>query len=556
MVGDRYSVSLISDFNMSNFGAYLKNDKDWPRVEPVIAPYGQVAQMLLGFERDELDFAIVWTRPEAVIPSFRRLVDGEIRDVDETLAEVDAYVELLLKLEDKVRCTFVPTWVMPHDRKAFAITDMKSGIGVGKTLMKMNVRLAEALEQAPTFHLLNAQNWVGRSGRGAFSSKLWYMSKTPYGNQVFKEAAMAIKSTIRGVTGRSRKLIVLDLDDVLWGGTVGEDGWQNLKLGGHDPVGEAFADFQRALKAFSRRGIVLGIASKNEESIALEAIRSHPEIVLRMDDFADWRINWNDKAQNVADLVSSLNLGLEAAVFIDDNPVERARVSEALPEVAVPDWPSDKTQYTDTLLGLPYFDTPALTDEDRRRTHMYVSARERASSMTSVGSVDEWLRTLNTTVTREVLNDGSLTRASQLLNKTNQMNLATRRMAEAEFLRWAGQENRRVWVFRVSDKFGDLGITGIVSLEYDGKKGRIVDFVLSCRVMGRRIEETMLSTAIDFARTLGLEEVWARYEPTPKSAPCLEFWKRSGFRQEQHCFYWNTGASYPVPEQIHLQDAA
>jgi FkbH-like protein len=555
MINEQYSALLISDFNIGNLAGYLRNSKDWPTVEPIITPYGQVAQTILSIDRNDIDLALVWTRPEAVIPSFARLVDGDTSVGEETLAEVDAYVGLLQKLKDKVRFTFVATWTVSHDRRAFALTGMKNSIGIDNTLMKMNIRLADALERVPGFHVLNAQNWIGRAGKMAFNAKLWYMSKTPYGNEVFKEAATAVKSAIRGVTGRSKKLIVLDLDGVLWGGIVGEDGWQNLKLGGHDPVGEAFADFQRALQALSRCGIVLAIVSKNDESVALEAIRNHPEMVLQLNDFAGWRINWNDKAQNVADLISSLNLGADAVVFIDDNPVERARVLDALPSVTVPDWPTDVTQYKDALLGLPCFDMPALTDEDRRRTQMYVADRERATTMANVGSIDEWLNTLKTVVTRELLNDTNLARAAQLLNKTNQMNLSTRRMTDNEFLDWASHGQRRVWVFRVADKFGDLGLTGIVSLEPDGKKGQIVDFLLSCRVMGRRIEEAMLSTVVEYARALGLDQVWARYEPTAKNSPCLDYWKRSGFEPQELCFYWNTHESYPVPSQVELKDA-
>ena len=156
---------------------------------------------------------------------------------------------------------------------------------------------------------------------------------------------MDLKAGLNGLDGRGRKLIVVDLDDTLWGGIVGEVGWEQLKLGGHDHVGEAFADFQRALKGLNRRGILLAIASKNEERVALEGIAQHPEMVLSLDDFAGWRIDWEDKAQNIADMVAELNLGLQSVVFIDDNPAERSRVREALPEVFVPEWPADPALY-------------------------------------------------------------------------------------------------------------------------------------------------------------------------------------------------------------------
>ena len=173
-----------------------------------------------------------------------------------------------------------------------------------------------------------------------------------------REAAADIRAAFVGLRGAAKKLLVLDLDDTLWGGIVGDAGWENLRLGGHDPQGESFADFQRAIKNLKRRGVVLALVSKNEESVALEAIRNHPEMVLKEDDFVGWRINWTDKARNIAELATELNLGLQSVVFIDDNPVERARVREALPEVFVPEWPEDKLLYASAFGQLRCFDAP------------------------------------------------------------------------------------------------------------------------------------------------------------------------------------------------------
>src|SRR6185436_3816247 len=205
------------------------------------------------------------------------------------------------------------------------ILNLKPGIGPAYALMRMNARLAEAVDNAPAIHLLDAGRWVAQAGRSATSPKLWHLGKIAFGPDVFRQAAADIKAGLRGIGGQARKLVVLDLDDTLWGGIVGDLGWEGLNLGGHSPVGESFVAFQRALKRLINRGIVLALVSKNTEAIALEAIDRHPEMVLRRDDFVAWRINWEDKAQNIASLVSELNLGLESVVFIDDNPAERAR---------------------------------------------------------------------------------------------------------------------------------------------------------------------------------------------------------------------------------------
>jgi FkbH-like protein len=275
--------------------------------------------------------------------------------------------------------------------------------------------------------------------------------------------------------------------------------------------------------------------------------------VLKMDDFAGWRINWQDKAANIIDLMAELKLGVESAVFIDDSLVERARVREALPQLFVPEWPSDKRLYTEALLSLDCFDRPSLTDEDRQRVRMCAVDRERKESKLQLGNLEEWFATLKTIVTVEELNQVNLSRAAQLLNKTNQMNLSTRRMSEADFHAWATEKHRRAWTFRVSDKFGDSGLTGILSIELNGSRARIIDFVLSCRVMGRKIEEAMLFVAIDCARSAGVQEVYANYCQTPKNKPCCAFLQQSGLTcQGGNMFVWDATQAYPLHRAIRL----
>jgi FkbH-like protein len=242
------------------------------------------------------------------------------------------------------------------------------------------------------------------------------------------------------------KLLVLDLDGTLWGGTVGDDGWRNLRVGGHDPIGEAYRDFQAALLALSKRGALLGIVSKNDEHIALEALYSHPEMILRAECFAGWRINWEDKARNIVDLAEELNLGLDSGVFIDDNPVERDRIRHALPAVLVPEWPASPASYCLALAAMDCFDAPVVSVEDRHRTVMYMAERERKQSLEEAPGLEQWLAGLGLTMDVELLSETNLPRAVQLLNKTNQLNLSTRRLSAREFLAWAEHpDHQRYW---------------------------------------------------------------------------------------------------------------
>jgi len=554
------SCLLISDFNASNLCGLLGNDPTAPLVEAHSAPFGQVAELLLDSHdpcwQANPDIAFVWTRPQAVIESFAMLMNFADAAPEQLLADVDRYSSALAGLVGRVRHVFVPTWVLPHQHRGLGMIDLTHSHGWAGALLAMNARLAQNLRSVRGVFLLDAQRWVTVVGKTAFNPQLWYMAKVPYANGVFSEAVADLKAALAGLGGRCRKLVILDLDDTLWGGIVGDVGWERLKLGGHDPIGEAFADFQQALKALKNRGIALGVVSKNEESVALEAFRRHPEMRLSVNDLAGWRINWNDKAQNITDLTAELNLGLDAVVFIDDNPVERDRVRQALPEVLVPEWPADKMLYPQALAQLRCFDSPHLTSEDQGRAGMYVAERQRRHLAQELESVDDFLRRLLIRITVEPLAHASLDRAAQLLNKTNQMNLATRRLSAVELWAWSREPERRSWTFRVSDKFGDSGLVGLVSFLRQGDQGEIADFILSCRVFGRRVEETMLHVVIRHARSVGVKALRARYLPTDKNKPTLNFLKRSGLAEETGgCFVWDTARDYPALELVTLEQA-
>jgi FkbH-like protein len=551
-------VELISDFNLQTLGNYLENDDTEPKLSARVAPYGQVIATLLKPNGREPDgIALIWTSPASVSPTFGEALQFRPAAEDLILAEVQQFAAYILAARERFRSVLVCAWTLPDWWRGYGLLDLQKPFGARNLLLKMNLQLASALQDAAGVYILDPRDWLQAAGKNAHSPKLWYLSKMPYGAEVLKRAAQEIKSALRTIAGQTRKLVIVDLDDTLWGGIVGDAGWENLRLGGHDHIGEAYIDFQHALKALRNRGILLGIASKNEESVALEAMRRHSEMILRPEDFVGWRINWNDKAGNIAELAAELNLGLQSVVFIDDNPVERARIREALPEVLVPEWPSDKTLYASTLSQMDCFDSPQLTNEDFSRAEMYVAEQSRTLLKREVSDVEDWLASLRTRVTVEELNLSNRARVTQLFNKTNQMNLATRRLTENELVQWAGEDSRKMFAFRVSDRFGDVGLTGILSLELNGGAARIVDFILSCRVMGRKVEEAMLTLAIDYCRGLRMSRVIAEYSPTAKNKPCHEFWIRSGFAHDdlQRVFSWDLMRAYPAPADVEIRFA-
>ncbi|MBF0448249.1 MAG: HAD-IIIC family phosphatase [Magnetococcales bacterium] len=550
---------LISDFNMEILAGYLRNHPEKKIGSVRTAPFGQFMQILSGNMdyTDNHSTALVWTRPESVSNNYRQAKEFVQVPVKTVLEEVDHFADILTNYAQSVKTLFVSTWVTPRSASGYGMLDMRDGVGLKNLLMQMNLRLAEKLSLISNIYILDADRWFSGLDESCFEVKMWYLSKVPFGNSVFKEAADDVVSALTGLYGESRKLIVLDLDDTLWGGIVGDDGWDKLRLGGHDGVGEAFVDFQHGLKNLTRKGILLAIVSKNTESIAIEAIEKHPEMVLKLNDFAGWRINWNDKAVNIADLTQELNLGLQSVVFIDDNPVERARVRDEFPEVIVPEWPKNKMAYRSTLDALKCFNLPSLSAEDSGRTQMYVAERKRRQTRKSVKSLDDWLETLAVSVTIEPLDVSNQQRCTQLLNKTNQMNLTTRRLTEEQLVEWSQGSGRIIHLFSVSDKFGDSGLTGIASMEITNGIATVVDFILSCRVMGKKIEHTMTAQLLETAKKAGAKRMIVNYIKTAKNAPCLAFWKQSGFENAKHHvnrFEWNIAHPYQSPKCVRVEN--
>ena len=554
-----YKCLIVSDFTIDNFAALLSNDEELPEIEAYKIPYGQVMPVLIN-EKDECwkkkyDLVIVWTQPHSVIESLNDVLQYKIVDKEKLFNELDNYLSLLTRLSERVPTVIVPTWVRPFLNRGFGIIDMKPSFGLGAIIMIMNLKLMEHFNEFKNTFILDANQWIAKIHSDAYNPKMWYMGKIPFTNEIFSEAVKDVKAVMNGIGGSAKKCIVSDLDDTIWGGIVGDDGWENLNIGGHNIEGEAFVDFQKCLKALKNRGIILAIVSKNEESIAMEAIERHPEMILKKSDFSGWRINWNDKAQNISELVNELNIGLQSVVFLDDNPVERDRVRDALPEVLVPELPKDKSLYAYALQELRCFDVPYLSQEDLKRSEMYNSERKRIELKDKVGSLEDWLKTLEMKIIIEPFKSENLDRITQLINKTNQMNLSTRRLTSNEIINWNKNESTWFKTLRVSDKFGDSGLTGIVSLQKTDEDVKFIDFILSCRVMGRKIEEIMVHEAIEHAKNIGAKMIYAEYLPTKKNKPCFDFWLSSGFKYEKvsNRFYWDLKNEYRLHDFARIE---
>ncbi|MFK7825810.1 MAG: HAD-IIIC family phosphatase [Oligoflexales bacterium] len=549
----RPELHILSDFNVSILASSLRKNLEAKYYIPE-SPFGQVLQQINKPENYSSNCSLlIWTRPEKIISFFNDLINYKKVPFTKIHAELDRFKSQLLKLSKQCKSVFLPKWSIPATNHQYGLLDWSPGFGVRNALAQMNISISELMELQQNIYILETDKWFQNINSGALSPKMEYVTKVPYKNEVFHRAAEDISGFISCIDGNLKKVVVLDLDNTLWGGVIGDDGLNNIRLGGHDYIGEAFADFQHCLLALYRRGVLLAIASKNNENTALEVIDTHPEMILKRKHFSGWKINWDDKAKNIDLLAQELNLGIDAFVFIDDNPVERDRVSKALPKVLVPDWPSDPCKYSIALKAMTCFDQAQISQEDYDRGVMSREEKKRQVSNLHLDNYEEWLVSLDTAIEAEPLNSKNIQRIAQLYNKTNQFNLSTRRLTSGEIEKWYGHKDRHLWALRVKDKFGNLGLTGVIGFELAEGISKVDDMILSCRVMGRKIEEVMLHIASKISQENGSDKLIMCYKKTDRNSPCLESLNKTMLKKiEEDKFMWDCTQAYPCPNSINV----
>lgn len=548
-------VTLLSSFQSDTLSGYLKNDQQYPLLEVQNGGYDQIIPQIQNIIKNNHQFSnlLLWTLPERIFSEFSKLLNSENISENILLNEINQYLDVISMIPSNINIVHISFQPGKYTR-GIGISDYTSKKGIHYFLQLMNLKLIELSKNKTNLNIVDSTLLYHYHQPESFQPKLWYLSKNPFSNLVYKRATNEIKAILRTNFGGSRKLIILDLDDTLWGGIVGDDGWKNLKLGGHDYIGESFQDFQKELLKLKNQGIILAIASKNDEKNAWEAFSKHPEMILKKEHISAYRINWEDKAKNILEILKELNLTASSAVFFDDNPVERKRIKDLIPEIEVPELTSDKTQYRSILAQMTCFDINTLTGEDLRRTEMYNEEKQRESTKGKFVSTEDWLSSLETVIEYSKLTSEDLERTHQLFNKTNQMNLTTRRMSSDELWKWANQSGNEIFTFKVSDKFGSSGLTGILGLQHKSQTTTITDFILSCRVMGRKVEESMLAIACEQAIQNKSINVHANYLQTEKNTPCYDFFKKCLNEFNSKIFTIDLSKPIKRPKEIKFKD--
>ena len=445
-------------------------------------------------------------------------------DMELLCSEIRGYAQKLqyvLARVDKAR-SFI---VLTMDENAYSVP-FTSGVELMEAVSEYNSMLAQAEADYCNVKLLDFREFTRQyPAEDVFDWKFWFISQMGMNPKVTKPFMEWWARKLDGIALKRRKCLVLDLDNTLWGGVLGEDGIEGIKLGGDYP-GKAFHYFQEALLELSRSGVILAVCSKNNEADVLEAWEKNPFMVLKKDDFATWRINWMDKATNIKDMADELNIGLDSFVFVDDNPTERELVRQALPMVEVPDFPAQPYElpvFFKTVVE-KFFRVYSVTGEDKKKTEQYKANAQRAQAQRSFVDFDSFLESLDIQITIETATEFNIPRIAQMTQKTNQFNLTTKRYTDAD-VRTFLQNGWRIWCISVADKFGDNGITGCIMVNGD----TIDTFLLSCRILGKGIEIAFMKRILSLLKESGIETVKAEYLPTAKNVQVKDFYDRCGF---------------------------
>ena len=433
------------------------------------------------------------------------------------------------------------------------INEIKEEFGLHDMIRSLNQNIKIGLRLEPEIFIYDLNSFVTKFGENnVFNYKQFFYGDIRISLHCIPYLAEELIGYVTAVLGLSKKCLVLDLDNTLWGGIIGEDGIEGIKLG-DDPVGRSYVEFQHNLLALNQRGILLAINSKNNFDDAIQVINEHPNMVLKQDNFACVRINWNDKVANMKEISDELNIGLDSMVFVDDDPVNIEYVSSNLPEISSIHMSADNCHDNSRHLKLisPLFNVLKITDEDKARNRMYLEQRKRTELKTQVGNLDEFLKQLNISVEIKNADDFTIPRISQLTLKTNQFNLTTRRYQEEDIRKFAQNSEKIVGCAQIQDKFGDNGITGAYIINKDNEQQWTIDtFLLSCRVIGRGIEDGVLCHIIEKARKDGISQVRGEYIKTKKNQPAENFFENFGFKKEGDFWIFDTKNQFKRPEHL------
>jgi FkbH-like protein len=500
-------------------------------LECIAGPFGQVAQQALA-----PDTEIKRAQPDAVLIAldFRGfalpLTPGDAVAADTAVAQALGYLMSVregIKQDGKTIC-LVQTLARPVEG-SFGSLDLVTPGTLRSMIDAFNRGLAASIAGTEDI-LVDVAALAETVGLAEWHSPIeWNIAKVPFANGFVPIYADHLCRIIAALRGKSRRCLVLDLDNTLWSGVIGDDGIDGIILGQGDPTGEAHLSVQRTALSLRDRGIVLAVSSKNDDEMARLPFQNHPEMLLREEHIAVFQANWEDKATNIKAIAETLSLGLDAVVFLDDNPTERGLLRRVLPEVAVPELPDDPSLYARTLIASGYFEAVSFSAEDRGRADFYRDNGRRLALLDQAAGIEDYLASLQMVITFRPFDDAGRVRIAQLINKSNQFNLMTRRYTEAEVREVARDPECFTLQVGLSDIFGNNGMISVIICRKSLSNWHIDTWLMSCRVLGRRVENAVLRELLSHARRRGIQRIIGTYLPTSRNRLVEDHYAKLGF---------------------------
>ena len=531
-----FKLGLVSNANVDFFGSALSATaaRHGIGLECTSSNFDQVIQAVLDQES-----LIYKNSPDAILVAIDhrglplRSGFGNQMEADTIVRQVAEYLQTIragIKKNSDAVCMFQTVAAPPE--LVFGNIERSIAGTVRNIVDEVNRVVVETVRGTGDI-LLDVANIAETVGLAEWHCpRQWNLARLPFSDSYLPLYADHVARVIAAVKGKSRRCLVLDLDNTLWGGVIGDDGIEGIKIAQGDSTGEAYLSLQRYARALRERGVVLAVSSKNEDTAARLPFRQHPEMVLREADIAVFQANWNDKASNIKAISEELSLGLDSMVFLDDNPVERGLVRRLLPQVAVPELPDDPALFTRTLAAAGYFESAFFSAEDAQRSDFYQGNARRVVLQKQAGDLEAYLASLAMEITFRAFDATGRGRITQLINKSNQFNLTTRRYTESEIGAIEQEPDCYTLQVRLADCFGDNGMISVVICRQKvPAEWEIEVWLMSCRVLGRRVENAVLQEILVSAHEKGIRRLVGRYIPSGRNALVADHYKKLGFVQ-------------------------
>lgn len=481
------------------------------------------------------EIVIIFHSTHKLLCKFNKLSADDKRSLAET--RMDLIEQLNLKIQTGLKAKLIYYNYPEINDTVFGNYANKTAGSFLYQLRKLNFELMQYAATSPNFFLCDlssVQNFYGKAT--FFHSSMYVNTEMVLSLDVLPAVAFQTMGLIQALHGKFKKCLILDLDNTTWGGIIGDDGLENIQVGGLG-IGKAFTEFQHWVKKLQQRGIIIAVCSKNTESIAKEPFEKHPDMVLRLDDIAVFVANWENKADNIRYIQGILNIGFDSMVFLDDNPFERNMVRENVPGITVPELPDDPAEYLEYLYTLNLFETISFSNEDIERTKQYQVEARRTVLQKSFTNEDDFLKSLDMLSLVEPFNKFNTPRVAQLSQRSNQFNLRTVRYTEADIEKIGTDENYASFSFTLEDKFGDNGLICVIVLKKENSSTLFIEtWLMSCRVLKRGMENFVLNTIAGFAKQKGYLYLKGEYIPTAKNEMVKDHYKNLGFAEDEN--YW------------------